>query len=79
MARSHVIWVVISELYPWPMAAFTVKHELKGWLKAQDPEKLSWMHVWRCENANATGGGRERIPNRPTPKPEELDIREVMK
>jgi len=77
MARSHAVWVVTNELYPWPAAAFTVKGELKLWLENQESELRLWMHVWRCENPAYSVGGRYHL-NRETPKPTEVDIDELL-
>jgi hypothetical protein len=74
VARSHAVWVVTSELYPWPSAAFTVKHELKTWLKAQPKELLSWAHVWRCGNPAPSYGGRDLKHVGENPKPVDVSI-----
>lgn len=61
MARSHAVWVVTSELVSWPLAAFTVKHELTTWLEYQPQPILVWVHVWRCENPVFNSGGRDHF------------------
>ncbi len=73
MARSHAIWVVTSELYQWPLAAFTVKGELSEWLRRQSAEDLAWMHVWRMVNPISNCGGRLGALT-DTTLPEEQDI-----
>lgn len=53
MARSTYIYLVRSgglldnEI---PVAAFTVKHELKSWLERKTPEVRAPMHVYRIRD-----------------------------
>jgi len=35
MARSHAVWIVMA-YHDYPIAAFTVKHELRSWLEQQN-------------------------------------------
>ena len=70
MARSHAVWVVTSERYPWPVGAFTVLGELKLWWANQDADDKIWMHVWRCENPAFSVGGRYRLYPDPNPPKE---------
>jgi len=78
MARSHAIWVVLNELEPrWPVAAFTVKHELVKWLENLAPPQTVWLHVWRCENPLFNVGGNAHILAEQK-LPEEVDINELL-
>lgn len=43
MARSETVWVVIHE--GKPVAAFTVKHELRTWLNRFPPEGVARLRL----------------------------------
>jgi hypothetical protein len=77
MPRSHAIWVVVSELYLWPMAAFTVKHELAEYLSQRTETEMECLHVWRCDNPMVNSGGRV-YPRWDAPKPVEIRITDVL-
>jgi hypothetical protein len=41
MPRAHSIWIAVSDGNP--IAAFTVKHELKTWLSEFDRNSAAWL------------------------------------
>lgn len=76
MARSNVIWLLIDRENNYapvdPVAAFTVKHEMKTWL---DRNRWQWdqLRLFRMTDSP------HPVPEyRHEPAVEELDIREVM-
>lgn len=44
MARSTAIWVVLGD-DPDPLAAFTVKHEMKRWLEREHPDDREGLRI----------------------------------
>lgn len=59
MPRSHAIWVVIDTARPMPpIAAFTVKGELREWLSKQTKLALVRIRVFRYENTMINCGGK---------------------
>lgn len=77
MARSHAIWLLIDRENTAspvePVAAFTVKHELKTWLNRN---RWQWdqLRLFRMLD-----GPHPNLTYRDSELVEELDIREVMK
>lgn len=76
MARSHAIWLLTYKtcIEPpmWPVAAFTVKHEMKTYL---DRNRWQWdeLRLYKMiDSPHPVPAYREE------PSVTELDIREVM-
>lgn len=51
MARAHNIWIV-TDYFPGPLTAFTVKRELVTWLKSLHPAERQCLKVWRVVDAS---------------------------
>lgn len=53
MARSGAVYFVWDSC-SWPLAGFTVKHELVSWLKRRKDtyDDLVEMEVWRVRDGN---------------------------
>lgn len=59
MKTPKPIWVITSELMPWPLAAFTIKRDLVAWLDAYPSDGRAWLHVWDC--TTPTGRPPEQV------------------
>jgi hypothetical protein len=46
MARAHAVWVVMDK-DKFPIAAFTVKHELVTWIERQFMGALAHCVIWK--------------------------------
>lgn len=64
MARASNIYVVRDDV--WPVAAFTVKHELGRWLLRQTEDYRATIDVWRLRD------------NRPDIEPVRLPVQEIL-
>ena len=57
MARTHTIWLVMSNAFG-PLKAFTVKHELITWLSKKPAHMKMFWSIWSLPD----GATEERKP-----------------